>query len=84
MTAKTKTMCLIKQLHIIVVEGAKTFRSASTGQYRSISNEIEKLREEVGAMPSSVSKDKRNLQDDRKKIAQDMRTAFDKIVTTHG
>lgn len=71
-------------MQTIVLEGAKTFRSASTGRYKSPSNDVEKLKEELRAMPTSISKDKKNLYEDRKKIAQDMRNAFDKIVATNG
>lgn len=67
-----------------MLEGVKTFRSASTGRYKSSSNDVEKLKEGLRAMPTSISKYKKNLYEDRKKIAQDVRNAFDKIVTTNG
>ena len=74
-------MCIIKGIKHFMSNGAKTFRSASSGKYDVESDSVKDIRRE---MFENSKSDSVNLRSDREKIGRDMRNGFNKVVMKNG
>lgn len=81
---KEDSMCTIKEINHIVINGIVTFRKASRGRYSVHSDEVNKLRKELFEVESQPSDDRRNLRKDRKAIEMDVRISFEKYKAKNG
>ena len=75
---------ILKQMWDFILNGAHVFQLSVKGQYRQESEDIKKIKKEVLNDSTNRHTDKENLVEDRKKVASDMRKAFNKTILTHG
>lgn len=78
------SMCMFKEFGRFVMRGVITFRSASRGQYRIETDDVNEIRKELFGIESHRSDDRRNLQRDRKTIERDVRMSFNKLTLQNG
>lgn len=77
-------MCIINDITHFVKNGVSTLRRASSNKYEESSPEIEALKREMFSTPSNRRTDLESLKKDRGNVARDVRTAFNKLVLSHG
>lgn len=76
-------MCRIRTFFAFFRNGIKVFRLAAHGQYQEEEEALREIEEEI-RQGSSWKDDKTNLQQDSKKVRDDMQKSWNKISASNG
>lgn len=77
-------MCILKTIRDFATNGAKVFRKASSGHYRSESEAVKDFKKELSEGRSSRKEDVANLSRDRQNVGADMRKSYNQILLSNG
>ena len=77
-------MCMLNEIKMFVTKGGRALNDAAKRRYDVHTDGVLEMRREIFEGATSRADDMRALQQDRRNINADVRTAFDKIVVKHG
>ena len=77
-------MCMLNEIRSFVTKGKRTLNDAAKGRYSVQTEDVVEIRREIFGSVSGLRDDMKALQQDRRNVNADIRTAFEKVVTRHG